>query len=93
MAGLVSATIDPPMMFHGVVEEFEATSSGVKSGLFSFYVGGASFQISNDTADNLFGAMAALVAASFFSKLPIAVTTYEQMPSGVYLVNIIRNYK
>lgn len=90
MPNLQSPMIDP-IEFKGVVEEFEASSSGVNSGLFSFYLDGASFQIRHDTPTNLFTAMAAIVSNSWASGKSIAVTTYEQLPSGVYLVNLIRN--
>ena len=80
-----------PLQFFGVVEEFEASGGGPNSALFSFYLNNASFQIRDDVPDKMFSTMSSIVADSYFSGKPIAITTYEQLPSGIYLVNIIRH--
>jgi hypothetical protein len=83
-----------PILATGQVTSFEASSSGRGSDLFSFHLttgaGGASFQLRPDTPAGMFAAMATVVTTSYFQGRSVQVTSYDQLSSGVYLVNIIR---
>ena len=94
MAQQFDADAPPILVMTGQVSSFEASSSGDGSGLFSFHLtagaDGASFQLRPDTSAGMLAAMAAAVSTSYLQGRSVQVTSYDQLASGVYLVNIIR---
>lgn len=89
-----SKQLNPPFVVTGNVGSYEASGGSAASCLFTFYVSDAhqegSFQLRPDTPAPMFGTMAMTVAVAYATKTQIEVTSYDQLGSGLYLVNLIR---
>jgi hypothetical protein len=81
---------EPIVIKFGIVERFEVTSGGPNSENFLFYLDGTSFQLRPDMPSHMFAAMSVMISNSYFSGKPIAVSSYDRLASGIYLVNTIR---
>jgi hypothetical protein len=82
---------DPIVIKFGKVEQFEVTSGGPNSENFQFYLDGTSFQLRPDMPSHMFAAMSSIISNSYSSGKAIAVSSFDRLPSGVYLVNTIRD--
>ena len=92
------AEIPPLLIFTGRVKNFEESGGGPASRLVSFYMDndkgeGHSFVLRDDTPPDLFTAMATTVALGWFHRATqkLQITCYEKLPSGYFLVSLIRD--